>query len=115
MAEGSKDDALPLPSTSGSLKHCSVCDVGVKEHLGPHGPVKCLVKLIDSLSQCIQQLESDNKRQAIELQEQSKLSVERQEALLATIEVLDERVASLELQLIDLRHSRGVCDALSDH
>ena len=65
--------------------------------------------------QRIQQLESDNKRQAVELQEQSKLSVERQEALLATIEALDERVASLELQLVDLQHSRGVCDALSDH
>ena len=69
MAEGSKDDALPLPSSSGSLKHCSVCGVAVKEHLGPHGPVKCLVKLIHSLSLRIQQLESDNKRQAVELQE----------------------------------------------
>ena len=56
-----------------------------------------------------------HKRQAVELQEQSKLSVERQEALLATIEAFVERVASLELQLVDLRHSRGVCDALSDH
>ena len=105
MEDGCKNDALPVSSSSGSLKHCSVCGVAVKDHLGPHGPAKCLVKLIELLSQCIERLGNDKKRQADELQLQSRLHVERQEALLATIEALDERVVSLEQKVVALEHA----------
>ena len=92
-------------SQSGSPKHCSVCGVAVKDHLGPHGPAECLVKLIESLSQRVERLENVNQRQADELQLQSRLHVERQEAFLTTIEALDERVASLEQEVAVLERA----------
>ena len=74
MADGCKNDApsslssRSQSSQSGSPKHCSVCGVAVKDHLGPHGPTKCLVKLIESLSQRVERLENVNQRQVDELQ-----------------------------------------------
>ena len=106
MADGSKTTVVSASSNSGSLKHCSVCGVAVKDHLGPHGPAKCLVKLVESFSQRVEQLELLSKRQADELQLQGKLHVERQEALLATIEDLEERVASLEAKVVALERAK---------
>ena len=111
MAESS-EKAAPSSSADSELlpspKHCQACGVAVKDHLGPHGRQRCVAGLIDSLKQRIDVLEQLGSRHDEELRREKDLHVERQSALLATIEALEERIVCLE-KASDGRKSGAAC------
>ena len=94
--EKSARPCLSEKEPSASAKHCSACGVLVKDHAGSHGPQRCVAELIKALQQRIDVLEEKTARHDEELRSERDLHLERQGALLATIEVLEERIASLE-------------------
>ena len=77
-------------------KHCSVCNEATKGHLGPYGPGRCIRGIVIKLTERVDELEKAGKIKDKQLRELERLSAERQEALLATIQVLDEQIKHME-------------------
>ena len=88
-------------SSSSSKPHCQGCGAAVKDHPGPHGPNRCMIKIIDALKDRVSVLKKEGERH-VELHHQEQMSLKRHEALLATIELLEERVDTLTAQLADV-------------
>ena len=94
---------------------CSGCGLPTKDHPGPVGPAKFLVAGINKLRSRVDELERVGKIREDELRQHEALSVERQEALLATIAALEERVGQLESSLaermaeVGQQHQLGHC------
>ncbi len=82
--------------SSASLKHCKACGELVKGHLGPHGPSKCLQGTITRLVARVDHLEHAVKDRDQLFKQHERLTLERQEALLVTIEELEEQVSALK-------------------
>ena len=99
MAESTGKGARPSQAEKESIsspKHCQACGTAVKDHSGPHGPQRCLVGLVGALRERIDALEQQSARQDEQLRRKQDLHIERRNALLATIDVLEERIAHLE-------------------
>ena len=82
--------------------------------MGPHGPAKCLLKVVEKLSERFTALEDQNARLSEELDHLDKLHAERQRTFLATIEELEESTASLEQTITLLRRSQEGADTAVD-
>ena len=70
--------------------------MAVRDHLGPHGPQRCVVGLVDSLKRRIDEPEQTSAQHDQELRCEQDLHVERQNALLTQIDTLEERIANLQ-------------------
>ncbi len=68
-----------------------MCGEQTKGHLGPYG-AKCIQGIFLKFTTRIDELEKDVKAKGEQLRQHEKLSIERQEALLATIAALEEQV-----------------------
>ena len=82
--------------------------------MGPHGPAKCLLKVVEKLSERFTALEDQNARLSEELDHQDKLHAERQRTFLAAIEELEELTASLEQTITFLHRSQEGADTVVD-
>ena len=102
MADGSCSDALSKSSpsasgeSSGKPRKCSACQTPLKDHLGLHGPSKCFVGAFAALTDRVAELERCVAKSEDDLRDHEALAVKRQEALLATIATLEERIDRLE-------------------
>ena len=112
MADGGDSEALagsnvtassscaePQSSSQSKRPSCSACGLPTKDHPGPVGQSKCLVGLLNILRTRVDELERAAQEREEQLRQHELLSVERQEALLATITTLEERVVHLESRL----------------
>ena len=112
MADGGVSEALagsnvtassscaePQSSSQSKRLSCSACGLPTKDHRGLVGQLKCLVGLLNILRTRVDELERAAQEREEQLRQHELLSVERQEALLATITTLEERVVHLESQL----------------
>ena len=61
MGKGARPSQAEKESIS-SPKHCQACGTAVKDHLGPHGPQRCLVGLVGALRERIDALEQQSAR-----------------------------------------------------
>ena len=80
MANGSLACAPSAESESGgslSPKHCQEFGVTVKTHPGPHGPKRCLTKIIDALSEKVVVLVKEGKHHEEELRQQEQMHLKR--------------------------------------
>ncbi len=85
-----------------SVKRCIVCGEPTKGHLGPYGQSKCLQGQITKLAarfearfEDLEKVNQAREEQSEQFRQHAKLSQERQEGLLATIEALEEEVRGL--------------------
>jgi len=74
----------------------SACGEPAKGHLGPYGPMKCLRGIVLSLSKKVEELERRCQLSSEEYRTLQELSSQRQEALLVTIDSLQNDIERLE-------------------
>ena len=90
------------PSSSGKHYNCRACSNPVKDHPGPHGLGKCLVRTLSDMQDRMARLEAaveeGRSHHADELGRIEKIHQARVEGLLATISVLEDRLDSFERQ-----------------
>ena len=104
MAEGSNSVApatTPLSEETGGsslVKRCAACRQPVKDHPGPVGQAKCMVGMVNALAKRVVDLECAATKRESDFREHEMLAAQRQEALLATIATLEERIGHLEAQ-----------------
>ena len=105
------------PEVNSSGRRCSACKQLAKDHLGPIGPSKCLVSVLHALTERVEILERELRirtREAL-FDEEHKLTEARNEAFLATIAVLEERVHVLEASANRPDHDCGSHSTSAEH
>lgn len=115
MADGSDSDAPAFLSqnnvssevnrVSCGKPHCTSCGEPTKGHFGPYGPNKCIFGTVCKLVTRVDELEARCAKKEEELRQLDKISTARQEALLATIDALEERLQDLESRWNDVHVS----------
>ena len=110
MPDSMEKGARPSQEASFAPKHCTACGTAVKDYLGP--PQRCLMGLVSALNEWIDVLEQQNACKDEELCREQEFHLERQNALLATIGVLEERIVQLETIFSTLKDT---CDSQCFH
>ena len=97
----SSQDSRP----SGEVRQCTSCERPVKGHLGPWGPAKCIVGLLNKSFRRIDALELALEASKNDHDELARLSLKREDGLLATITALQEEVQELRQLLTEKESS----------
>ena len=96
---GANDHVVTVSEESEGKNKCTACGMLVRGHLGQCGSAKCLYGLVFKLSARVEDLEKAGRVRQDELESSESLSSERQNGLLETIRLQQERIDELEKKI----------------
>ena len=99
LSSGANDLVVTAMEESEGKYKCTACGMFVKGHLGQCGSAKCLYGLVFKLSARVEDLEKAGRVRQEELESLESLSSDRQNGLLETIRLQQERIDELEKKI----------------